>query len=256
MNTATGIGDDSSSTEGISSDDKALAEELRIAQGERVRAARKRSGLTIGHLHRKSGLHPNTIGRIERGEMDPSSEHLIALARGLGLSPRQLSAFSSDAGGDLLVSPAITAVSQHPFVYVPHFDIQASAGVRELFNQIELVKAMRPFDQSYIRGDLGISHDAIALISVVGDSMEPRLSSGDTVLVDLRAGSEMFSDGIHVIRLDEALLVKQVQRLPGRVFKIRSLNSDYESFEIRATEEEDRDFAIIGRVRWGGINIK
>lgn len=240
----------------VSASDEAQAAELRIAQGERVRAARRHAGLTIGTLHKRSGLHPNTIGRIERGEMDASAEHLVALARGLAVSPRQLSAFSSDAGGDLLVSPAVTAVVQHPFIYVPHFDVQASAGVRELFNQVELVKAMRPFDQSYIRGDLGISHDSVALISVVGDSMEPRLSSGDTVLVDLRAGSEMFSDGIHVIRLDEALLVKQVQRLPGRVFKIRSLNSDYESFEIRATEEEDRDFAIIGRVRWGGINIK
>ncbi len=245
-------------TEALGSGMAALRE-LRTAQGERIRQTRKREGLTIEVAARLTGLHSNTIGRIERGESEATLPQLYLLAQAFKVDPSTLSPFppSHDAApGWSEPQPSTTAVTLGRFVYVPHFDVGASAGIGNPFSQVENVKTMRPFDQSYIRGELGLGHEHLALISVIGDSMEPRLSSGDTVLVDLRSGQEMVNDGIHVIRLDEALLVKQVQRLPGRVYRIRSLNSDYEPFEVRPSEETERDFAIIGRVRWGGVTIK
>ena len=45
-----------------------------------------------------------------------------------------------------------------------------------------------------------------------GDSMEPRLSEGDLILVD--RAQQQISDGIaYVLRLGDDLLVKYVQRL-------------------------------------------
>ncbi len=77
----------------------------------------------------------------------------------------------------------------------------------------------------------------------------------DTAMVDLRS-VEVFTEGVHVIRLDNALLVKKLQRLPGRVLRVSSENTDYAPFEIKGSEESERDFQIIGRVVWGGVTIK
>eukprot|EP00456_Euglypha_rotunda_P029182 TRINITY_DN228_c0_g1_i4.p2 TRINITY_DN228_c0_g1~~TRINITY_DN228_c0_g1_i4.p2 ORF type:complete len:115 (-),score=20.01 TRINITY_DN228_c0_g1_i4:650-994(-) len=113
---------------------------------------------------------------------------------------------------------------------------------------------MRPFDAKYIRGTLGIAHNDLALITVVGSSMQPSLKSKDTVLLDLHA-NQVQTEGIHAIRIDGALLVKKVQRLPGRTLRISSENPAYESFDIVGTEEIERDFSVIGRVRWGGVTF-
>ncbi len=216
--------------------------------------------MEISQVADRLGVHRNTIWNIERGDSLPDAFELDLLAAAYGTTAERLLHGGDDAQEQATeeqgLPNAVHAVPHGRFVYVPHFDVTASAGKGDLFNDLESVKAMRPFDQSYIRGELGLAHDELGLISVFGNSMEPRLASGDTVLVDLRAGYEMFTDGIHVVRLDESLLVKQVQRLPGKVFRIRSLNPDYEPFDIKTSEEADRDFAIIGRVRWGGVTIK
>lgn len=225
------------------------------ALGERIRSCRGTANRAW--FAERLGVHVNTVGKLERGETLPDAFMAMKIAE-VGQRSVQWLVTGTEPGGDAAegVPHSLHAVASGTYVHVPHFDISASAGHGNLFNSIESVIAMRPFDQSFIRGELGITHDEIALISVVGSSMEPLLHSKDTVLVDLRAGQEMFTDGIHVIRLDQDLLIKQVQRLPGRVFRIRSLNPDYEPFEIKGTEEAERDFAIIGRVRWGGVTIK
>lgn len=228
---------------------------FRIQVGQRCKAAR--GAMEISVVAERLGVHRNTIWNIERGDSLPDAFELDLLARLYGTTPNFLLTGESNGKGQAEgIKKNTRAVQVGDFIYVPHFDVLASAGRGNLFNSIESVVAMRPFDQSYIKGELGIGHEEVALITVIGSSMEPLLHSRDTVLVDLRSGHEMFNDGIHVIRLDQALLVKQVQRLPGKSFRIRSLNPDYEPFEIKGNEEAERDFAIIGRVRWGGVTIK
>jgi len=225
------------------------------ALGERCRAAR--GALEVSHVATVLGVHRNTIWNIERGDSLPDAFELERLATLYKTSAEHLlTGAQVPKGAAEGLKKNTRAVQLGDFIYVPHFDVQASAGPGNLFDQVESVTKMRPFDQSYIAGELGIGHDAIALITVIGSSMEPLLHSRDTVLVDLRSAHEVFNDGIHVIRLDGALLVKQVQRLPGKSFRIRSLNPDYEPFEVRGTEDTERDFAIIGRVRWAGVTIK
>jgi transcriptional regulator with XRE-family HTH domain len=224
------------------------------ALGERIRSCR--GALSRKEFAERLRIHLNTLGKLERGETQPDALLCIQIAE-LGKHSVQWLVTGLDTNhykGE--IANSVHAVASGEFIYVPHFDINASAGHGDLFNSLESVLAMRPFDQAFIRGELGIAHDEIALIFVMGPSMEPLLHSRDTVLIDLRAGYESFNDGIHVIRLDQALLVKQVQKLPGKVFRIRSLNEDYTSFDIKGSEDAERDFAIIGRVRWAGVTIK
>lgn len=60
-------------------------------------------------------------------------------------------------------------------------------------------------------------------------------------------------EGVYVLRMDSALLVKQLQRLPGGMIKVISRNPAYEPFTIK-TAELARIFqcAVEGAIsQWG-----
>ena len=61
-----------------------MAEDHLVAVGKKLKATRKRRGITQELLAEASGLSVNTIKRAERGEICPKS--LNKLARVLGLN--------------------------------------------------------------------------------------------------------------------------------------------------------------------------
>lgn len=58
--------------------------------GAEVRRRRKAKKLTLEKLAGKSGLSPNYLGGVERGDRDPSLSTVFALAKGLGVSAGEL----------------------------------------------------------------------------------------------------------------------------------------------------------------------
>jgi len=58
--------------------------------GEKIRAFRKRAGLTQEKLAEKSDLHHNFIGEVERGNMDISLGSLVKIAQALSVRVRDL----------------------------------------------------------------------------------------------------------------------------------------------------------------------
>ncbi|UMT89772.1 helix-turn-helix domain-containing protein [Paracidovorax citrulli] len=218
------------------------------ALGDRIRKCR--GTLTREDFARRLELHVNTIGKFERGLTVPDAFVLLRMAEVGGCQVQWLLTGEEPTPS---VPKNIRAVEVGSYVFVPHFDVQLSAG-HGVFADVETVLAMRPFDAKFIRQELGISHDDLALVSVVGNSMEPYLRSRDTTLLDRRA-NDVGAEGIHAIRLDGALMLKFVQRLPGKVLRVSSANQDYAPFEVTGTEETERDFAVLGRVRWGGVTF-
>jgi transcriptional regulator with XRE-family HTH domain len=61
-----------------------------LALGVRVRALRAESQLTQEALAHAAGLHWTYVGQIERGERNLTYLNLLALARGLDVSPVRL----------------------------------------------------------------------------------------------------------------------------------------------------------------------
>src|SRR3546814_3137984 len=70
------------------------------------------------------------------------------------------------------------------------------------------------FDPKWLR-DLGADPRALSIIRVEGDSMAPTLNDGDDILVDGGDAAGRLRDGIYVLRMDDALMVKRVARAPG-----------------------------------------
>lgn len=140
-----------------------------------------------------------------------------------------------------------TLAQTHPFVMVPRYDVQASAGGGSLVLSDQIVDYF-PFPQEWI-SKMGLARQQLALIEVHGDSMEPALCNDDIVLIDLRL-SELSADGIYVIQHRGHLLVKRIQsKLDGTVV-IKSDNPAYEP-EVLKPDEAER-LVVVGRVVWFG----
>ncbi len=124
---------------------------------------------------------------------------------------------------------------------IPRLAIEASAGPGALGAGDDAIGAFR-FSARWLRGQ-GFDPAMLSAILVAGDSMEPLLRDGDEILVDRTP--RPVRDGIHVVRVGEALLVKRVQTgVPGRLI-LESANPAYRPIELDPREAE-----VIGRVVW------
>jgi transcriptional regulator with XRE-family HTH domain len=66
------------------------ADQASKAFGDRMRELRAREGISQDNLARESGIHPTSIGRIERGGREPRLTTILRLAEGLGVEPGEL----------------------------------------------------------------------------------------------------------------------------------------------------------------------
>jgi hypothetical protein len=149
-----------------------------------------------------------------------------------------------DLGGPPAPSPAGFGTTR-----VPRLRLGASAGPGATAEAEERNGAIA-FESRWLRR-LTSQPDSLSIIQVAGDSMEPTLFDGDDILVDTSDAGDRLRDGIYVIRMDDALLVKRIALSPGRQISVRSDNSAYPAWE-------DLDLStlhIVGRVIWIGRRI-
>lgn len=132
------------------------------------------------------------------------------------------------------------------WVDVPRLTIGASAGPGAVSGAEDVFDAIR-FSSRWLRA-MGLRAEALSAIAVSGDSMAPTLRDGDEILVDRTPGP--LRDGIHVVRLEDNLMVKRVDTgRPGLILLI-SDNTAYRTIECCAD-----DVDVIGRVVWKGGRI-
>jgi len=136
------------------------------------------------------------------------------------------------------------------YCYIPLYDVKAAAGNGTVIDREHIIDFLA-FKQEWIRVQLGLSPQDLYLIHVEGESMEPTLRPGDMILIDHRTASSLPRDGIYVLRMDDTLLVKRLQRLPGSVVKVTSDNPAYEPFTLDL-KQSAAEVGIIGRVIWCG----
>jgi len=167
--------------------------------------------------------------RLAEGDRQRIAQYLGVAETELGASPR---GEHSVPGTD--------------FVLVPRLDVGASAGPGALPGE-ERATASLAFHSEWLRRNAGGNASALSVITVTGDSMVPTLSDGDEILVNAADAAERLRDGIYVLRVEGAVMVKRLAINPaGRTFTIRSDNPAYPPWEGCDLES----VAIIGRVIW------
>ena len=146
----------------------------------------------------------------------------------------------SELGGGEGNSPRAPSI-RSDWVEVPRLPLGAAAGPGALADSEAPFDSFR-FSRTWLR-EQGLANAELHAIRVQGDSMEPLLHDGDEILVD--RAQRTLRDGIHVVRLGDALLVKRLSAAgPGRA-ALLSQNYAYPPVEVALDELE-----IVGRVVW------
>lgn len=99
----------------------------------------------------------------------------------------------------------------------------------------------------WLQRNLGHTTGQLASVQVIGDSMQPTLLDGDTIIID-RGVQEFGHDAIYAVHMLGQRLVKRVQRkLDGSVVII-SDNSAYERETVPRSRV--REIEVLGRMVW------
>ena len=135
-------------------------------------------------------------------------------------------------------------------VRVARLEVGASAGPGALTGD-ERALGHIAFDPIWLRR-MAADPRRLSLIRVEGDSMTPTLADGDEILVDRGDGGERLRDGIYVLKIEDALVVKRIAPHPsGRSLSIRSDNEAYPGWPAC----DPAAVEIVGRVVWVGRRI-
>lgn len=87
---------------------------------------------------------------------------------------------------------------------------------------------------------------SMVLMNVFGNSMEPEIKDGDTILVD-ESQKDILAGAIYAVGVDDTVMVKRVEKHPNKLV-LQSDNSTYQPIYLEGEEIEKA--RIIGKVLW------
>ena len=200
-------------------------------------------GVSLSGLSALLGRNPSYLQQFVRKGSPRKLEEgdRRTLAKFFGVDEGELGDAGAGGGG-AAAAYAGQRKPQAEWADVPRLPLGASAGPGALAQSEAPVGQLR-FSARWLKAN-GLSAAMLSAIEVEGDSMEPTLRDGDEILVD-RTPRPLRS-GIHVLRLDDVLLVKRIERA-GDALRLISDNRAYPEIERAAGEVE-----ILGRVVWKG----
>ena len=151
----------------------------------------------------------------------------------------------------LLGGPPEAEESATGLVSIKLHPVSVSAGPGAVVTE-ELGKPYFAFDERWLKALTSSEASKLSIVRVEGDSMAPTLNAGDDILVDLGAASDRLRDGIYVLRIDEAVVVKRLALNPtGRRVTVQSDNPAYPDWPDCGLDE----IRCIGRVIWAGRRV-
>lgn len=180
---------------------------------------------------------------MEKGEKGISINAAVSISDTLGVNLNWL----LRGEGEPYLSDTPSARGTPDFVPIPRFAVEAAAGDGAAADNEETT-GFYAFNKRWLARK-GLNAANLAVISVRGDSMEPRLANGDLILID--RAQRQIADGLaFVVRLGTDLVVKHIQRVGPDTISLISANRLYPPREV-AIADLDGDcnqIEIIGRV--------
>ncbi len=232
--------------------------------GAVIRDHRKRLGLTLQEMQKRTGINNGNLSKIERGQQSLTNDSMKRIAEAFGISLSTL--FSAQrAQNDILGKngDAGAAGGNKTYRFASDFDnidqieqdenvaigsISASVdaargGVKIHINE----KASHVFMGADLHG-LNSKPAALGAYLIEDDMMEPRLFKGDTVLVDTFDQEVPVTGGVFCVVLDdENISFCRLMPYPGKGLRITYDNSKYP--EAVLDHRQAASITIAGRVK-------
>jgi phage repressor protein C with HTH and peptisase S24 domain len=119
--------------------------------------------------------------------------------------------------------------------------LSAGGGSFEVGSEIEGYYAFRK-DWLTAKGN----RNKMVLMDIFGNSMEPEMKDGDTILID-ESQKDILAGAIYAVGIDDTIMVKRVEKHPNKLVLL-SDNKDYSPIYLKGNELNS--VRIIGKVIW------
>ena len=222
--------------------------------GERLAASRQRAGLRQVELAVALGdrYSQSMISMVETGQRELRADGVMLAARELDVSTDYLYGLTDNPApaatlaakvSELGDASAVTTDEEDGHsVDVMELDTAAGAGAVVDF---ERVKDRIRFRQSWLRKH-GLVARQCKVIGVKGTSMEPTLTDGCSILIDLNRRSRLVGH-IYVARTDDGLIVKRAGKNRAGNWQLVSDNPDKKEWPTLRWRDNAE---VIGEVKW------
>lgn len=197
---------------------------------EKIKYHRQKKGLTLEELGNRVGVSKSTVRKWEVGLIENMRRDKIAkIATALNISPSYLMGWTEDEHGKDKDTSNIIRVPVYGNV---------AAGI-----PIEMIEDICDFEELNIADYPSGSYFGL---KIKGDSMEPRILNGDTVIVREQPDAESGAVVIAAINGDSATCKRLKKYHDG--IELISLNHSYEPLFFSNEEVEKLPVRIIGVV--------
>ena len=119
--------------------------------------------------------------------------------------------------------------------------LSAGGGSFEVGSEIERYYAFRK-DWLSTKGTI----NKMVLMDIFGNSMEPEIKDGDTILLD-ETQKDILAGAIYAVGIDDTIMVKRLEKHPNKLVLL-SDNKDYSPIYLQGSEINS--VRIIGKVVW------
>lgn len=196
---------------------------------------------------KKCGVSESLLRKYLSEASIPSVEKAWAMAKTAGVSLDWLAGGEGEMRPGKQSNKATPSTKEDIYAYIPLYDARCSAG-HGAWNEGTKVLAQLAFTVYSLRKQ-GLNPSRLSAIRVDGDSMVGLLEDGDTVLID-HGRNQLEAEAVYVIRLDDHLYAKRLQRMFDGSIRIISENKAYGELVVPRSQLEDLE--IVGRVVWAG----
>lgn len=209
-------------------------------RADRLTELRKELGISQEELARRTGSTQPSITRLEAGGTD-RPRNLVAIARELGCSPDYLLGETDDPKPITSNIRLPDPVEDSDLVAIEQIDLRYGMGATYLDVPVEAEK--RVFSRTWLRNFTQAPPDKLFWATGEGDSMEPTIRSGETILIDMSQHTVRTSGSIWAVALGETGMIRRLHVPAKGRLQLLSDNA-----HIPPTDVADDELHIIGRV--------
>lgn len=195
---------------------------------------------SVRGFSRDLGMSDGAVRAYLSGDSEPTRPVLLAMAKVTGVRLEWL----SDGTGPMRPGDGPQLIPAGDQVPVQIHSLAASAGHGAFCDSDHTETVMVP---RILVDQTGIALKDLCLVRVSGTSMEPDIRAGDVLFVDRGEQGRQKTDGTFIIRLNDALMVKNIQILPDGTVEVSSNNKAFRPIVV-AHKDPASDFDLLARV--------
>lgn len=212
-----------------------------------LRALRKSKGLTLKQVAALTGLSLSSVQKHETGERDMDTAVLGLYEKCYKVSKNQIapSPFSKNFDAHPVIQTVMreqTTTENSGYVPIYELDMIMGSKAGSNLNKYKRLEPPFPIPASNLHEVSFSAEKNLCIIRVFGDSMEPTLTDGCRVVVDVGV-TKFIKSGIYIIWDESGINIKRLQSTSGGRLQLLADNKNYPVETVLS-----KDIVIKGKV--------